>query len=141
MPDPTMVMLERLQAKLDLAAHKGHLAIQLDIEHAQRAYELLSTGNGGALMIAAERRRQVEEEGFTQEHDDEEHGPGDLARQAEAILFALVNGEESGVVDDWGLVLKHRGQENGDLKLLVIAGALVAAAIDSHVRLGRAGAV
>lgn len=35
----------------------------------------------GAKLIAKERRRQIEEEGWTAEHDAE-HGPGDLALAA-----------------------------------------------------------
>ena len=33
----------------------------------------------GVELIAAERKRQIEEEGWTAEHDDQTHGIGDLA--------------------------------------------------------------
>jgi len=37
--------------------------------------------------IAAERRRQIEDEGWTPEHDDDEHGDGDLARAAASYAY------------------------------------------------------
>ena len=40
----------------------------------------------GALLIAAERQRQIEAEGWTPEHDDE-HGAGEMA--AAAACYAL----------------------------------------------------
>lgn len=78
----------------------------------------------GAEMIAAERQRQVEVEGWTREHDDE-HTFGELAKRAAALAVAhtdaivLDDGEQ---VKPWKM---HR-----EPRSLVIAGALIAAEID-----------
>lgn len=53
----------------------------------------------GTALIAAERRRQVAEEGWTPQHDDG-HGKGELAQAAMAYLYA---GQvaKSGSMADW----------------------------------------
>lgn len=52
--------------------------------------------------IAAERRRQVEAEGWTAEHDDS-HNLGELASAAGVYAFgAAVDDAERGVMDDFG---------------------------------------
>ena len=88
----------------------------------------------GIEMIAAERRRQVEEEGYSATHDDQ-HVMGDLAVVAAALAVQGTDAEISdpfGRHDDpWGLVRKHRGNR---VRGLVIAGSLIAAEIDRELR-------
>jgi hypothetical protein len=96
----------------------------------------------GCRLIAKERNRQIENEGWTLEHDDE-HIYGTLAVVAASLL---VNNTDAKVIDPegrgtttededgdcWGLIKKHGDDE---IKSLVIAGALVAAEIDRRIRL------
>lgn len=80
----------------------------------------------GAELIAAERQRQIESEGWTAEHDDG-HTDGSLA--IEACHFALMNTQ-----------LEWRGEgmcgsyderaAKPRIRQLAIAGALIAAEID-----------
>jgi len=93
-----------------------------------------STVNG-AELIAAERRRQVEELGRTAEHD-EQHDEGELADAAVAYVW----GEAS--VWPWGET--NRFDESGSadrIERLVKAGALLAAEIDRLVGAGDGGSV
>lgn len=96
----------------------------------------------GIELIAAERKRQIEKEGWTPEHD-EGHQYGDLAVHAAALAVmttdalvvdplgrgSLLVGEQD--CDKWGLQQKHAGNE---IRQLVIAGALIAAEIDRVLR-------
>jgi len=109
----------------------------LDAAHFQAALDNLS-GNlvDGVGLIAAERRRQVDEEVWTAGHDDE-HVDGELAKAA--ACYAL------------GQPVIHSGRRGGEVKLwpwdwrwwnpkdrirdLVRAGALIAAEIDRLERL------
>lgn len=108
-------------------------------------------------MIAAERRRQVEEEGFDVSHDDA-HDEGELA--AAAACFAaptLIYGrrEHDGSVefynmfpDGWGRRWDKRRDPGGALeepqyfgdprrlRLLTIAGALIVAEMERITRAG-----
>lgn len=89
----------------------------------------------GAELIAAERRRQIEEEGWTPEHDAE-HEDGELAIAAacyatpENERLYLYNGD---VPSDWPWAHEWwkpcPGPDNR-VRELVKAGALVAAEID-----------
>lgn len=106
------------------------------------------TGSPGVELIAAERQRQVEEEGWSIQHDDE-HQEGEMALAAACYAAPLAISKEQrsayGVafVDPWpwdkkwdgrterpinpnivGLRLENRIRE------LVKAGALIAAEID-----------
>lgn len=72
--------------------------------------------------IAAERRRQIEQEGWTLEHDDM-HSKGALATAAAALAGAHLGK----VRERWGLVHKHRGNR---VRQLIIAGALIVAEIE-----------
>ena len=87
---------------------------------------------GGAALIAEERARQIGAEGWSAEHDDEQHWHGELALRA-AELAVIGTGEEvtTSVRDEWGLVAKHRGER---VRQLTIAGALIAAEIDRLLR-------
>lgn len=88
----------------------------------ERIAELEAQLAGGAGLIAAERQRQISEEGWTPEHDDE-HGDGYLAVAA-AHLCQRTS-------DRWGLYAKHQHDRQ---RQLVIAGALIAAEIDRLAR-------
>ena len=113
----------------------------------------------GAELIAAERNRQIKEEGWTAERDDghtderlavvaaslavdgtdtrveDPFGRGTprvVKRYAEPTI-GDINGAPSVVHGDcWGLVRKHRHDRE---RQLVIAGALIAAEIDRLLRM------
>jgi hypothetical protein len=96
----------------------------------------------GAELIAQERRRQVLRKRYDAEHDDA-HGDGSLLHAG--VLLALdVAGLELAGVDPPSLdgpwpdcLLLHARAKHGDdeVRLLTIAGAMIAAEID---RLNRA---
>lgn len=92
----------------------------------------------GAKLIAAERLRQVQGEGWTPEHDDE-HTDGSLAIVAACLAadgtdaVVLVGGEVE--ENPWGLIAKHGYKAGGnEVHKLAIAGALIAAEIDRRLR-------
>ena len=99
----------------------------------------------GADLIAGERRRQVEEEGWTPEHDDR-HTDRDLAVVAAALAidgtdYFIEARDDGGVLcaggsDRWGLVAKfgYCGERPDRIRALTIAGALIAAEIDRELR-------
>ena len=83
-----------------------------------------------ADSVLAERRRQIEAEGYSPDHDDE-HTAGELAQAAADLC---VDGTDFRVVDPdgdemlgWGLTEAHRSDRR---RQLVIAGALVLAEIE-----------
>jgi len=109
----------------------------------------MATGVG---LILQERNRQIEEEGWTPEHDDE-HTGGELPLVA--ALFAspvelfrpknLPNREEIVYRDPWPKTWARRWDKRSTvvdipsrIKLLVKAGALIAAEIDRLQRKLRA---
>jgi hypothetical protein len=82
----------------------------------------------GAEMIADERQRQVQQEGWTPEHDDE-HDEGEMAISAAA--YALRHTHKKPIAVD----LECEGscfplKPKDPIRNLVRAGALIAAAID-----------
>jgi hypothetical protein len=88
----------------------------------------------GVEMIAAERQRQMNVEGYTQDHDDG-HTDGELAAAAESYLFALRHRTPL----DWSVPPWPFGEpmkRTSPIRNLVKAGALVAAEIDRRVRAG-----
>lgn len=103
--------------------------------------------SGGIAAIAAERRRQMEVEGWTIEHDDA-HGRHDMPRAAACYAWvASLSGdvrELMGHCDEWNTMPVFRAlwpwdrkwwKPTGRRRDLVKAGALIAAEID---RLDRA---
>lgn len=105
----------------------------------ERLFLRRRTTSQGASMIAAERERQVSEEGWTPEHDDNQcHGQMAIAGACYAcppdieIQVWDVPSDCDGWPWDakWDKRLKH-----GRLKQLAIAGALCAAEIDRLLRL------
>ena len=94
----------------------------------------------GVELIAVERQRQIDEEGWTIENDRLEHDVGDLACAAVCYASAYV-GEEVrfisrcsssiGGYDPWPFDRKWDKRDKHDKKrCLVIAGALIAAELD-----------
>lgn len=88
----------------------------------------------GSEMIAKERQRQIEKEGWTPEHDAG-HQHGELAKAAACYA---VHGTDAVVTEPcfestdafpWALDYDKRGKQT-DVELLTKAGALVAAEID-----------
>lgn len=81
----------------------------------------------GVALIAAERRRQIDEEGWSMAHDASCHNNGQLVHAAMAYLALVVGRVElSNILWPWeGLPKKH-----DPLRSLAVAGALIAAEID-----------
>lgn len=87
-----------------------------------RDYILRAVGHsGGAELIAIERRRQVQAEGYTVEHD-QAHGAAQLAQAAETYL--------TGSPQLWPWSSDTLKLSDDIRRNLVKAGALIAAAID-----------
>lgn len=92
---------------------------------------------GGVALIAAERRRQVEAEGWTSEHDDE-HRDGSLAvaaacyaTQANQGLYENGRKAREAILAYWPWDAKWWKPTPDDrIRELVKAGALIAAEID-----------
>lgn len=98
--------------------------------------------SNGVLLIGLERLRQVEDEGWTPEHDDE-HGTGDLCNAARCYLIAALHIERGNPKpsvppptwpwhDDWWKPADDPERN------LVKAGALIAAELDRLHRRGTA---
>lgn len=105
----------------------------------------------GAQMIAEERRRQVEKEGWSEEHDDDHC---DASLLAAAIAYAgnvygahpcgggvvIKRKYENGVSyedpwpESWSEEWDKRKKKRNPIRKLVIAGALIAAEIDRLAR-------
>ena len=93
----------------------------------------------GAGLIARERLRQIEGEGYTPEHDDE-HTDQSLAKAA--VCYATPNRTAAQAVERWpwanAPIVHHnihnpRGRESR-IRELAKAGALIAAEIDRLLR-------
>ncbi len=97
----------------------------------------------GAERIAAERQRQIEQEGWTAEHDDQ-HTEGELAWAAVCYAApgwvfrrAVSEREETLYFDPWPETWgKHWDKrcKHSRIRELEIAGALIAAEIDRLLR-------
>jgi len=88
----------------------------------------------GAELIADERRRQIEDEGYTAEHDDKVDQPGELAA---AACYYAARPEDTRAIQmyppNWaGQHAKKKSKSR--LRQLVVAGALIAAEIDRMQR-------
>lgn len=100
----------------------------------------------GIERIAAERKRQVEKEGYSPEHDDE-HDTGGLADAAacyaahaggtllEVDIWPWENSSDKRMRNSRGM-LSCRESTKQRIRLLEKAGALIAAEIDRLLRLG-----
>lgn len=88
----------------------------------------------GAALLAAERHRQVHEEGYTAEHDAQ-HDPNDLPWAAWSLLDAAVaEGPVAEPPKMWPWGAEAWKPEHTQMRRLVIAGALIIAEIDRRLR-------
>jgi hypothetical protein len=84
----------------------------------------------GVELIAAERRRQVEAEGWTSDHDDE-HTAGEMADAAALYIARVQYGQHGDHLFAWKTPAHGWIKEDPDkVRMLVKAGALIAAEID-----------
>ena len=88
----------------------------------------------GAELIAAERQRQIDVEGYTAEHDDE-HEMGELAAAAMCYTQTAVDGEirEVGSEEfyrEWWPFEEIYWKPSDTVRNLVKAGSFIAAEID-----------
>lgn len=89
----------------------------------------------GAALIEAERKRQRVEEGFSVAHDAEHDDA--LPWAAWCYLDRAASGSESPDVPQmWPWEQEAWKPEHSPLRMLVIAGALIAAEIDRRLMLG-----
>lgn len=85
-------------------------------------------------LIAAERDRQINHEGYSPEHDAD-HFHGDLAVHAAELAVVDTDAwveDAAREPDEWGLVAKHKHDR---VRCLVIAGALIVAELEREMRL------
>ena len=82
----------------------------------------------GAQLIARERQRQIDEEGWTPEHDDR-HNDGALAHAA-----AVYASDRVDIQDVWPWP-DEPPKMKGEQQNLIRAGALIAAELDRLQRL------
>lgn len=83
----------------------------------------------GAERIALERLRQIEQEGWTPEHDDS-HDLGELANAAACYTLANFDGKGVGVPMAWPWEDSWWKPSDDPIRNLEKAGALIAAEID-----------
>ena len=96
-------------------------------------------GSDGAALITAERSRQITVEGWTPQHDDDEHESGDLARAALCYLTCGLNqsrgvGQQKTVPLSWPWAKEWWKPSDDPVRNMVKAGALIAAEIDLQKR-------
>jgi len=96
-------------------------------------------------MITAERQRQIEQEGWTPEHDDE-HRRGELARAAACYAQSAAYHARHftphyvfGRPSEWPWDLDWWKPSGDPVRNLVKAGALIAAEIDRLTRQTQGG--
>jgi hypothetical protein len=87
----------------------------------------------GVEMIAAERERQVNSEGWDASHDDE-HDSGELTEAAIAYAEASQWEEHEGTPVNWPWDEKWWKPSPDPIRNLTKAGALIAAEIDRLIR-------
>lgn len=114
-------------------ADRDELRRAIDEDEAERES---ASGEGGEVstgveLIAAERRRQIEVEGWTLEHDRIEHDGSDNIVMA-AICYALPDEHRHGEPPIWWPWASSYWKPTPDdrVRELVKAGALIAAEID-----------
>ena len=121
-----------LAEAMNEAARNGANSVSMPDEYVEVAAWLsgLKPLTNAADSVLAERRRQIEAEGYSPDHDDD-HTAGELAQAAADLC---VDGTDFRVVDPdgdemlgWGLTEAHRSDRR---RQLVIAGALVLAEIE-----------
>lgn len=90
--------------------------------------ETIAINTPGAFHVALERRRQIEAEGWTIEHDVREHTWNQLLRAGSAYKWADANA--------WPFVPRSGFKPKNALRDLIRAGALFQAAVDVAVHVG-----
>lgn len=90
----------------------------------------------GAELIAAERQRQVSEEGWTPDHDAT-HTAGELAMAAACYAWYGTGGGRP--VARWPWDERWWKPEGGPVRNLVKAGALIAAELDRLLAAAQGG--
>lgn len=98
---------------------------------AEEAAARIAVISGGVYLIACERRRQVNVEGWSAAHDDG-HSHGELA--ASAAAYALQRTPAAWIADIPAKVDACRLKPKDPIRNLVCAGALIAAEIDRIYR-------
>jgi hypothetical protein len=98
----------------------------------------MATKKTGCELIAEERKRQIEKEGWTEQHD-KEHSKGELAIAGACYAFAGIYGPDTqnGILtpDFWPWDEEWWKPCPGNrIKELTKAGALIAAEIDRELR-------
>jgi len=95
----------------------------------------------GVELIAAERRRQIADEGWTADHDISEHKNGSLALAAslyaagETLYRVQKTGTGYKVYDPWPWDPQYdKRRKHSRRRQLEIAGALIAAELDRMIR-------
>lgn len=85
----------------------------------------------GIELIAEERQRQIDKEGYTIEHD-RQHTPSELAVAASCYAYPPEYCYPGGEIraDEWPFDEGYKPSPDNRLRELVKAGALIAAAID-----------
>lgn len=87
----------------------------------------------GVSLIARERVRQVEEEGWDTIHDNVQHGAGQLARAGACYAMHDLGGKVRRPHWPWA---GHWWKPKTPIRNLARAGALIAAEIDRRLRAG-----
>jgi hypothetical protein len=130
--------LEAGNARLAQDIEEG-IPMQALITAKERIAELERAPSGGVMRIAAERQRQIEAEGWTEDHD-EQHGPGVLteagACYANQAAQQLVDPQlgMSPVPAEWPWAGNSWKPSSSPIRNLEKAGALIAAEIDRAIR-------
>lgn len=91
----------------------------------------------GAQRILEERKRQIRREGFTEQHDDQEHHKRELLTAALCYAQNVYNKRPASkfVPGAWPWdVDEYKPTPDDPVKQLVKAGALIAAEIDRLLR-------
>lgn len=106
-----------------MSVHGQGLHAADDREYRRAITDLTYLANEGALAgvaeVIRERRRQIEEEGYTPQHDSEHHPDGFLISEADSRTAAAIVQTAEGIIGP---------HETG--VLMAQAGALAAAEID-----------
>jgi hypothetical protein len=157
-PPSPLYALRMHEMLATLAADEGRsqLAVLTDLYGADDVAEVRQAGNAESpsiALIAAERRRQIETEGWTPDHDDL-HDGGELVEAARCYAYAAQVAQRHDIAEWFGLDADGRikspdpihgrwpwrregWKATGDaVRDLVKAASLIAAEIDRLLRLG-----
>lgn len=132
--DAAKAKLAELEADVPKAiVGAANAMLQVDEESNERIVELEKLLVGGAGRIARERLAQVEREGFTAEHDDQ-HAWGQLAVAGAWYALLTLDHESANRYEVEFPFSDAWKKDDGDLRNLEKAGALIASELDRHIR-------